>query len=66
MKGSGGVAVSGGGSAPMAAKDYGVAIALCGAIKYGSVAALSSAKRVAGVVANLTGSMDEHAVVAGA
>ena len=59
-------AVSGGGSAPMAAKDYGVAIALCGAIKYGSVAALSSAKRVAGVVANLTGSMDEHAVVAGA
>uniref|UniRef100_A0A7S2CRY1 EF-hand domain-containing protein n=1 Tax=Haptolina brevifila TaxID=156173 RepID=A0A7S2CRY1_9EUKA len=54
-----------GGGAPLAAADYGLAIALCGAIKYGKVAALSPAKKVAGIVANLQGAMDEHAVVAG-
>ena len=55
-------AVGGGGA--VGAADYGIALALCGAVKYGKVDALSPAKRVAGIVANLQGTMDEHAVVA--
>jgi len=52
------------GGSPVSAADYGLALAVCGAIKYGKVDALSPAKRVAGIVANLQGAMDEHAVVA--
>jgi len=44
--------------------NYGLALAICGATKYGKVATMSDAKRVEGLLANLAGTSDEHAVVA--
>ena len=46
--------------------DYKTALALCGALKYANVAAMTDAKRVEGFLANLAGTSDEHAVVAAA
>jgi hypothetical protein len=46
--------------------DYKMALALCGAVKYAKVAKMTDAQRVAGFLANLAGTSDEHKVVAAA
>jgi len=46
--------------------DHKLALALCGAVKYGKVAAMTDAKRVEGFLVNMAGTGDEHAVVAAA
>ena len=42
---------------------FGLALALCGAVKYGGVPGMSLAQRVEGFFANVSGSKDEHAVI---
>ena len=54
--------MSGGGS-PLGAPEYATAIALCGLVKYGGVPTLSSAQKVEGFLANVSGSKDEHTVI---
>ena len=45
---------------------FGMALAVCGALKYGSVPGMKPAKRLEGFLANLVGSKDEHAVIGAA
>jgi len=45
--------------------DFNIAIAICGLVKYKDVPGFSAAQMVEGIVLNLTGAKDEHAVIPG-
>jgi hypothetical protein len=55
-----------GGGADLDSAGYATALALCGIVKYKEVPNFSAASQVEGILANISGSKDEHAVVPGA